>query len=595
MKSRTSFFNPTVYKKNLTRFAPVWIAYCILLLLYLSNVIGMRTVYVRALNVADMIPYMAFPNLCYAFALVQVLFGDMYNTRLCNALHALPMKRECWYVTNLASALTFSLVPNLLVALIALSIMGSGWMLAVYWFAASAMQFVFFLGTALVSAMLVGNRFAMVPVYVLINLLSILAYWFAAKIYQPLLYGVRITSSIFELLCPMSQMMSFHQIVGVREMAVLNSGEVVAWEKAAELVSQNGPTVFFSTSEELVNIVTGAGWGYHAICALIGVALIFVGLWLYRKRALETAGDFIAYSAVKPVVLILFTLGMGGVFQLCADIFGLEMQYVFLAAGLVVGYYAGRMLLMRTTRVFQPKAVLGIVSIGAVLVASLVLVKVDAFCIIRRVPNANQIETVEFTDVYSFNFPGNTLEVTDAEGIETLREIHQDLIDNREDSSIYTSSFLVRYTLTDGSTLERYYDNVTADSRAGQLLEGYYSSFEHILELEEGDIPTIADNLTHISFDNGDYNRESYPEFFENHDIEGLFRAIAADCAAGHMAQDTAFHLGEYRATYIGFGAYQIKDINWYGDVFVYESCENTLRWLDENGISYNTEGKIGG
>ena len=505
------------------------------------------------------------------------------------------MKRECWYVTNLASALTFSLVPNLLVALIALSIMGSGWMLAVYWFAASAMQFLFFLGTGLVSAMLVGNRFAMVPVYVLINFLSILAYWFAAKIYQPLLYGVRITSSIFELLCPMAQMMNFHQIVGVREVAVLESGEVISWERAEELTSQDGPTAIFHSSEELVSIVTGAGWGYHAICALIGVALILVGLWLYRKRAMETAGDFIAFNAVKPVFLVLFTLGMGGVFQLCADIFGLEMQYVFLAAGLVVGYYTARMLLMRTTRVFQPRAVLGIVSIAVVLVASLVLVKVDAFGIIRRVPDADEIKTVEFTDVYSFNFPGNALKMTDAEGIETIREIHQDLIDNREDGDIYTTSFLVRYTLTDGSTLERYYDNVTPDSRAGQLLEGYYSSFEHILELEEADIPTIASNMTHISFDNGDYNRESDPEFFEAHDMEGLLRAIAADCAAGNMAQDSAYHLGEYRATYINFGAYQLKGTYWYGDVFVFESCENTLRWLDENGISYNTEGKIGG
>ena len=33
MKSRTSFFNPTALKKNLTRFAPAWALYGIGLLL----------------------------------------------------------------------------------------------------------------------------------------------------------------------------------------------------------------------------------------------------------------------------------------------------------------------------------------------------------------------------------------------------------------------------------------------------------------------------------------------------------------------------------------------------------------------------------
>ena len=29
MKSRTSFFNPTVFKKDLTRFAPTWALYTV--------------------------------------------------------------------------------------------------------------------------------------------------------------------------------------------------------------------------------------------------------------------------------------------------------------------------------------------------------------------------------------------------------------------------------------------------------------------------------------------------------------------------------------------------------------------------------------
>ena len=211
MKSRTSFFNPTVFRKNLTRFAPVWIAYSIILLLVMSSIVGLRNEYSRCLNAADTINYMAWANLIYAFVLGQLLFGDLFNSRLCNALHAMPLKRDCWYVTNLLSALVMSLIPNLAVTLIAAPFLGSGWIIAVYWLAASFLQFVFFLGTAAVSAMLVGNRFAMLAVYVLMNFLSLLFYWFFATLYEPLMYGIQFTGDEgFILLSPCTQMSEFH-------------------------------------------------------------------------------------------------------------------------------------------------------------------------------------------------------------------------------------------------------------------------------------------------------------------------------------------------------------------------------------------------
>ena len=95
MKLKTSFFNPTVFKKNLTRFAPSWILYSLCLLMGLLGILDGNTDYVRSLNAADSIQLMAVANFAYALLNAQLLFGDMYNSRLCNALHAMPLRREC--------------------------------------------------------------------------------------------------------------------------------------------------------------------------------------------------------------------------------------------------------------------------------------------------------------------------------------------------------------------------------------------------------------------------------------------------------------------------------------------------------------------
>ena len=584
MKSRTSFFNPTVFRKNLTRFAPVWIAYSIILLLVMSSIVGLRNEYSRCLNAADTINYMAWANLIYAFVLGQLLFGDLFNSRLCNALHAMPLKRDCWYVTNLLSALVMSLIPNLAVTLIAAPFLGSGWIIAVYWLAASFLQFVFFLGTAAVSAMLVGNRFAMLAVYVLMNFLSLLFYWFFATLYEPLMYGIQFTGDEgFILLSPCTQMSEFHYMVKILSL----SGEQAA-------TYTDGPVIMYDTGgrDEVFSISAGTGWGYHAICALIGVGLLLLGLQLYRKRKLETAGDFIAYRAVEPVFLVLFTLGVGGVFQLCAEIFGMDMQLVFLTVGIIVGYYAGRMLMKRTTRVFQPRALIGLAAICAAMAVSLVLVKVDAFGIVRYVPELSEVESVTLGNYYYFNANTRLHEITDPEEIEAVQAIHRDALENPATGDSYNTSLHLTYTLTDGTTVERYYDEVRTDSYAGQALKPYYSDPAYVLGMEESEYEQVANAVTYFWYDNTNVLRG---DEIANYDMLGLIEAIAADCEAGAMEQDIAYHLGEYRRGYVELEFQTGPDRHDYLSVTVYETSVNTLRWLEDNGFEIVQGGRIGG
>ena len=123
MKSRTSFFNKTVFKKDLTRFAPAWGAYLIFMLLAVISISNDRFAFYRLQSVRDCITAYAWINMIYAAVVAQLIFGDLYNSRMCNALHALPLRRESWFGTHVASGIAFSLLPNLVMALLALPLL----------------------------------------------------------------------------------------------------------------------------------------------------------------------------------------------------------------------------------------------------------------------------------------------------------------------------------------------------------------------------------------------------------------------------------------------------------------------------------------
>ena len=586
MKSRTSFCNPTILRKDVTRFAPVWGCYALFVMLVMTSFLSLNTHYHRALNAADLIAPAAVINLIYAFVVMQLLFGDLYNSRMCNTLHALPLRRETWFGSHLTAALLFSLIPNLAAALIAIPFMGQSWMIPLYWLAASTMQYIFFLGTAVVSAMVVGNRFAMLAVYVLINFLSLLFYWFAATIYEPMMYGVQFSDNIYILLSPCTQMTQFNNMVDVR-----------LFNQAVPMTADGATVAYVSAMNDTQQFTVGLGfgWGYHAICAGLGVGLMVLALELYRRRKLESAGDFIAIRALEPLFLTLFTLGVGAFFQLCAELFGLSIRMLFLASGLVVGYYGGRMLMMRTTRVFQPKALTGIIAIALVLAGSIGLMKMDAFGIVRRIPEASKVTSVtisennyisRYSSVYTFDNPVD---------IEAVTQLHQDVLDSRgtsDDFGYYTSVF-ISYTLSDGSTLERWYTDVAPESVAGRKLHDYYTQPEYVLGVTPDQYGRVADSITYFWFE----SERAVSEELENYDFQGLLQAVAADCRAGNMAQDSCFHIDEYRVGWLELEYRLGNDYNQYLSLSIFSTCENTIAWLEDNGftLDYSEYNLIGG
>lgn len=548
MKSRISFFNGAVFWKNVTRFTPAWVLYAVLTLLLMLSMGGGDGVLFAA-NLADMTHMTAFFAIVWAFLNAQLLFGDLFSGRICNALHAMPIRRETWFVTHVLSGLAFWTVPNILFTLIFLLMSGGVWQVPLLWFAASLGQYLFFFGVAVLSAYCVGKRFAMALVYAILNFLSLIVYWLVYNLYEPLLYGIKIPEDIFLTLCPVVQMMSndyFH----------------------VDYTHLYGKAVF----EELT---LETGWGYLGICALIGLVALGLAIWLYRRRNLECAGDFMAVRRLRPVFLILYTFSVVVCCHGFYTLFWGSESYVFMALGLVIGFFTGLMLLHRTVRIFNKKSFLAFGVLAAVFVLTLVLTAVDPLGITRWVPRAEQVKNVRISTGSSHYEIGDCPELEQAGNIEKILQIHELCLERREavagTEPVYMQITL-RYEMKNGQIRQRDYDVYLKRTELTPLRE--------LLTLPEvvlGELYIDPDAHTLVR---AEISGEDL-KWTEEAQIESLLEAVVLDCEAGKMAQDWAF---VSNANYIGWisvetrlpnGIYQCREIRFH------DGCTHVLSWLE--------------
>ena len=568
MKLRTSLCNPAALRKDITRFAPVWVLYTVGLFMILTAVMIDRTEYYRTTNLAYSLSFTAVINLCYGLLNGQLLFGDLFNARHCNALHAMPLRRECWYVTHVVAGLLFALVPNLLMALVAMPMLGGGWTVALWWYLAAALQYLFFFGLAVLSALCVGNRFAMLLVYGIVNFFSLIIYWFYHTIYEPLLQGVYITEDPFVLWCPVWKMIEHDELIDVVRREV---------------------TVGFGYDYDyLVQSVTpGEGWGYLAICAAVGAVMLGVALLLYRRRKLESAGDFMAVRALEPVFLVLYTLCMAAFFQVFAELFGTD-ENIFLGLGLIIGCFTGRMLLMRTTRVFQLKGFLWFGIFAAAFILSLVLTWLDPLGVTRYIPATGDVREVRISTSYNPQF-SDVPYLSDPADIDTVRRIHQlvlegKAVESEDDEEVYYNNLSILYVMDHGTVLRRY--DVACSSEAGQLAETIYTRPAYVLGTDDAD--SFAAQVDSFYFDRPDGLASGQIEVDRTNAayVRGLVEAILADCAEGTMAQNYGYHEGGEMYALLEFCTSNTDGSGeWYEyrTITVYPDNRHTVAYLEEN------------
>ena len=186
MQSKTSYFNATLFRKNLTRFWPLWgLASFVGALFPLAVLLDMAH---RGWNVLsapdftgmyyDAVSAVPVINLVYAALCAMAVWSYLYNARSVGLMHTLPIRREGLFLTNFLSGLSMTLIPYAVtgVLCVVVSLCGGAFDakgLAVTVLAVLGESF-FYFSSATFVAFITGNAFTMPPLYALLHFLAVL-------------------------------------------------------------------------------------------------------------------------------------------------------------------------------------------------------------------------------------------------------------------------------------------------------------------------------------------------------------------------------------------------------------------------------------
>ncbi len=353
MKSKISFFNKTIFKKNITLYWPIWAGYLLLLLgvqpITLWGVFEngrYYEVYTAQDKFQDFIGvYEYMPTgwfIVFAAVIVgMALYSYIYNAKSANMIHALPVDKTQLFGTNVLSGLTFLIVPQIVSAIISaavclcygvnrLEVIG----IALVRYIATA--FVAY-GVVTFCAMFTGLLVAL-PLYVLVfNFLGKWVYYMIYLMVNVFAHGVsgleRSFYIIFEvILAPMSAL-----------------GEYIGFHEVYK-------------KEALVGIEIFAG-KLLAVYVVMAVILYVVAYFTYKKRHIEQAGEWITVEWLKPV----FRFGVGttagiygGMFikillgQIRIQLEGIALVILIVLLG-GIGYFLAEMIVRKNFHVFHKK------------------------------------------------------------------------------------------------------------------------------------------------------------------------------------------------------------------------------------------------
>ena len=590
MKSRTS--SSKALCKDFGRFWPVWVGYLLVLALFQVILSNDGMTYWYASNIGQCITIMGVVNGIYALVVAQMLFGDLFNPRMCNGLHSLPLQREQWFGAHITAGFLFSIIPTVLMTgfseiIIALySTMVDGWQLPLYWLAGTNIQYIFFFGLAVFCMMCSGNRFGSTILYGMANFGSLLVYLLVDQVYTPLLKGVVTLSAPFEVTSPM---------VHIAATKFVN----VDRTPTGRTYFENGMEMneYIATFE-----VIPAGWRYITVLALVGIVLLVLARVMYKKRHLECAGDFLAVRWLEPVFQVVFTVLCGSGFHAVFLLFfGLNTEFVYfiMGIGMLVGWFAGRMLLERTTRVFRLKTVGGFLLTAAAVALSLFITYLDPLGIQVWVPELDDLRyatvSIRYQSDYTTENPAEMADLIRLHevALEQNVSVHPDYDhyyynpDNNDPNAVRIS---LTYHQNNGLRSSREY-YIPAEGEGGEIIRKYFTRLDIVIPVS--DIQDVEDlrhelkSAEYISLNSKQFGEEYLTEDFRI----ALADAIAADCEAGNMVQLGVFH----REPILDFvnDNYDLYNLNLdfrYGDtgwvyVNIYADCENILAVLEPTGV----------
>ena len=557
MQSKTSCFNGTLFRKNLTRFWPLWgLASFIGALFPLAVLLDMvhrgRTAFTAAqftqmyYEVVSAVPVI---DLVYAALCAMAVWSYLYNARSVGLMHTLPIRREGLFLTNFLSGFSMTLIPYAVTGTLCVivSLCGGAFDakgLAVTVLAVLGESF-FYFSSATFVAFITGNAFAMPPLYALLHFLAVLLDWLISSFAQGFIFGFSTSyTGVVEWLSPTVYLVS----------RVHPDGQYT--EVQQTLADGTSYTDRVLTSVDLENF-----W-LVGVYALVGLALALLALLLYRSRRSETAGDVVAVGWLRPV----FRYGVAG---LCALLGGqllyslfwygfqqgnyydtLPMVVCLLAAG-TIGYYGASMLLAKSLKVFRGSwKGLAVVLAGCALVCC--VLHFDLLGVADRVPEAGQLQTLEVrTADNSYTLTpeqdGDLVEqvwtlhqavVADEAYIREMESLQYSTLSEDEDPDTTFTGLSLTYVLKSGARVDRWYHLPITRDRLAQP-----GTYDHLLD-QFVNSDTVKARRLHLNDsrwtpDGGSLYVEARNEGYDlgSREAASILEAVGRDLDAGHWGE----------------------------------------------------------
>lgn len=454
MRSKTSYFNGTLFKKNLSRYWPLWglasfggAMFPLAMLLELLHngfqfwsPLETRQAYYTVLSYG--VPVI---SIVYAILCAMAVWNYLYNARSVGMMHTLPIRREGLFVTNVLSGLTMMAIPYTVtgVLLVLVTMLFGGFEpVGVLVTVLGVMgESLFFFGLATFCAFIVGNVFMLPALYGLLNFIAVLTDFMVNLLAQGFCFGLNSSySGTVEWLSP---------VVYLVQKISPNSTYETQW------VTDRLGGQRYETSV-LTSVTLENGWLIAAYAA-VGAALLGLAWLLYRRRRSESAGDVVAVGWMKPVFrygCAAYAAILGGrlLYALLwesfqnGQYFALLPMILCMIAGGAVGYYAASMLLAKTPRVFKTtwKGMLAVALGCAALCGAM---KYDLFGVTRRIPAPDSVKLV---NVYA---AGSNYYLTPGQDdalIEKVRALHQAIISDKDYALTTASAATEAYSGADG-------------------------------------------------------------------------------------------------------------------------------------------------
>ena len=577
MQLKTLSFNQTLFRKNLTRFWPLWgmasffggifpLALLVQVLQnrsFMDDVVGLEMTQMYYSVVAFGVPII---SLCYSILCAMCVWSYLYNARSVSCMHTLPIRREGLFATNFLSGMAMIAIPYavvaalcLLVSLVAGAFDPKGLLITIL---AVAGQSFFYFASATVVAFITSNIMALPVLYFIFHFLAVMLDALISVFAQGFFFGYQgeFTGAV-NFLSPTVFLMQKLDVNNVYEEVIKNPA--LAGDPKADYIS-------VLTDVQLEN-----GW-IIAVYALVGVALTAAAWLLYQRRRSESAGEVVAVGWMKPIFrygvsfcgalaggLLLYYL-FWGVYQ-NGQSYDLLPLLVSMAVAGAIGYYLASMLLAKSLRVFKGSwKGLGLVALTVAAVCC--IMHFDLLGVERRVPSVDSVKEVQVRINASDSI---SVTLTDPEDIRRVTEAHKallthrdQLVDREANQYIYTdengkrvyyeySNLRVKYVLKSGLTVERRYpvyylqEEVDQPGTAVNILKELYCSdaiqYQDVMgDLDKGTV--VYGSLSYpqrvMNDGYGNYYWEWGSKELTSTQAAALVEAARRDIAAGNFGRN---------------------------------------------------------